>query len=244
MNSRRSHKGLWFLLGIVILAATVYILLMKVFTVRDVNVTGNELYSEEQIKNSVLNDDYSFSTLYVYFRYKFGFGSKTPFIDSVEVEMNGPHGLDITVHEKGILGYIYIDAVGQNAYFDKDGFVVEITSSSIDDVPKVGGLNVSSVVLYEMLEMENADELNDLLLLTSLLKKYGIHATQVEFDSAGKMSALSGKITINIGSADYLTEKIMRLSYILDSDELKGKKGVLHVENWTTETTDIIFDPD
>ena len=158
--------------------------------------------------------------------------------------MNGPHGLDITVHEKGILGYIYIDAVGQNAYFDKDGFVVEITSSSIDDVPKVEGLNVSSVVLYEVLEMENSDELNELLLLTSLLKKYDIHATQVEFDASGKMSAISGKITISIGTADYLTEKIMRLQYILDTEELEGKKGVLHLENWTTETTDIIFDPD
>lgn len=244
MNNRRSHRGLKIFLVIVILAITIYVLLTKVFTVRDVTVTGNELYSDEQIKNSVLNDDYSFSTLYVYFRYKFGFGSKTPFIDSVEVAMNGPHGLDITVHEKGILGYIYIDAVGQNAYFDKDGFVVEITSSSIDDVPKVEGLNVSSVVLYEVLEMENADELNELLLLTSLLKKYDIHATQVEFDASGKMSAISGKITISIGTADYLTEKIMRLQYILDTEELEGKKGVLHLENWTTETTDIIFDPD
>ena len=244
MNNRRSHKGLIIFLVIAVLAATVYVLIMKVYTVRDVNVTGNELYSDEQIKNSVLNDDYSFSTLYVYFRYKLGLGSKTPFIDSVEVEMNGPHGLDITVYEKGILGYIYIDAVGQNAYFDKDGFVVEITSSSIDDVPKVEGLNVTSVVLYEVLEMENADELSDLLLLTSLLKKYGIHATQVEFDSSGRMSALSGKITINIGTADYLTEKIMRLQYILGAEQLEGKKGVLHLENWTTETKDIIFDPE
>ncbi len=83
MNNRRSHKGLWIFLVIVILALTIYVLLMKVFTVRDVKVTGNDLYSDEQIKNSVLNDDYSFSTLYVYFRYKFGFCSKTPFIYSV-----------------------------------------------------------------------------------------------------------------------------------------------------------------
>jgi len=44
-----------------------------------------------------------------------------------------------------------------------------------------------------------------------------------------------------VGSADNLTDKLMRLEYILP--ELTGKKGTLHLENWSNENTDIIFEP-
>ena len=58
---------------------------------------------------------------------------------------------------------------------------------------------------------------------------------------SGSMTVYSGKITILVGNADNLAQKIMRLQYILP--QLDGKKGTLHLENWTSETTDIIFDP-
>jgi cell division protein FtsQ len=55
------------------------------------------------------------------------------------------------------------------------------------------------------------------------------------------MTVYSDGITIQVGTADNLAQKILRLQYILP--QLEGKKGTLHLENWTSETTDIIFDP-
>ena len=37
-----------------------------------------------------------------------------------------------------------------------------------------------------------------------------------------------------------MSEKVMRLSYILP--KLEGMTGTLHLEDWNTENTDIVFE--
>ena len=74
------------------------------------------------------------------------------------------------------------------------------------------------------------------------LEKYEFIAERIKYEEAsGSMTVYSGKIEILVGNADNLAQKIMRLQYILP--QLEGKRGTLHLENWTSETTDIIFDP-
>ena len=49
----------------------------------------------------------------------------------VSPALRGSHGVHISVYEKGTLGYIYIPGINEkNAYFDKDGFVVETSSDT------------------------------------------------------------------------------------------------------------------
>ena len=43
-----------------------------------------------------------------------------------------------------------------------------------------------------------------------------------------------------MGNEENLSQKIIRLSSILP--QLAGLKGTLHLENWTEETVDIVFD--
>lgn len=169
-KKKRRKIGLIVFLCILLLLAVGALVVIKVFTVKDVVVEGNELYSDDQVKEWVLNDDYSWNTLYNVLKYKFKKTEEIPFIDTLEISMDNPHVLHVTVYEKGILGYLYIDAIGQNAYFDKDGFVVETSKDVIDGVPKVTGLDCSEVVLYEQLPLENKDILKNLLTLTQVLK--------------------------------------------------------------------------
>ncbi len=63
---------------------------------------------------------------------------------------------------------------------------------------------------------------------------------KIQFGGSGEISLNYGDIQVLLGQSDNLTQKILRLSYILP--ELSGKKGVLHIENWTENTTNIIFD--
>ena len=114
-------------------------------------VEGNELYSSEQIEQLVLNDEYSWNSLYVLLKYRIRDTGKVPFVDTMEVTLDDPHTVHVLVYEKGILGCFYIDAIGQYAYFDKDGFVVETSSDEIEDVPKITGVTCDEVVLYEKL---------------------------------------------------------------------------------------------
>ena len=243
-KKKRKRNILIILALLVLLAGAGVLLVTQVFTVKKVNVVGNELYTDEQIEEIVLSDEYSWSTLYVYLKYRFFHAQKLPFVDTMEVSLQPakPHELTVEVYEKGILGYLYISSIDQNAYFDKDGFVVETSQEVIEDVPKIEGLTCDSVVLYEKLPLTNDTALKNLLSLTQLLQKYEIPAKRIKYEEvSGSMTVYSGKITILVGNADNLAQKIMRLQYILP--QLEGKKGTLHLENWTSETTDIIFDP-
>ena len=239
-RKKRRKIGLYILLILILLIAAGVFIVMNVFTVENVVVEGNELYSSTQIENMVLNDEYSWNSLYVDLKYRFVDIGEVPFVDTMEVSLDNPHTVHIRVYEKGMLGYLYINSIGQNAYFDKDGFVVETSTEVIDGVPKITGISCEEVVLYEKLQLENSDILRDLLNLTQTLKKYNLLPDESQYDSNMEPVLYYGTIQVKIGSEDNLSQKVVRLSIILP--QLDGLSGTLHLETWTPETTDIIWD--
>lgn len=239
-RKKRRKIGLYILLILILLIAAGVFIVMNVFTVENVVVEGNELYSSTQIENMVLNDEYSWNSLYVDLKYRFVDIGEVPFVDTMEVSLDNPHTVHIKVYEKGMLGYLYINSIGQNAYFDKDGFVVETSTEVIDGVPKITGISCEEVVLYEKLQLENSDILRDLLNLTQTLKKYDLLPDEIQYDSNMEPVLYYGTIQVKIGSEDNLSQKVVRLSIILP--QLDGLSGTLHLETWTPETTDIIWD--
>lgn len=239
-RKKRRKIGLYILLILILLIAAGVFIVMNVFTVENVVVEGNELYSSTQIENMVLNDEYSWNSLYVDLKYRFVDIGEVPFVDTMEVSLDNPHTVHIKVYEKGMLGYLYINSIGQNAYFDKDGFVVETSTEVIDGVPKITGISCEEVVLYEKLQLENSDILRDLLNLTQTLKKYNLLPDEIQYDSNMEPVLYYGTIQVKIGSEDNLSQKVVRLSIMLP--QLDGLSGTLHLETWTPETTDIIWD--
>lgn len=239
-RKKRRKIGLYILLILILLITAGVFIVMNVFTVENVVVEGNELYSSTQIENMVLNDEYSWNSLYVDLKYRFVDIGEVPFVDTMEVSLDNPHTVHIKVYEKGMLGYLYINSIGQNAYFDKDGFVVETSTEVIDGVPKITGISCEEVVLYEKLQLENSDILRDLLNLTQTLKKYNLLPDEIQYDSNMEPVLYYGTIQVKIGSEDNLSQKVVRLSIILP--QLDGLSGTLHLETWTPETTDIIWD--
>lgn len=238
-KKRRKIGAVVFLVFVLLVAIAVFVV-MNVFTVESVVVEGNELYSSEQIQNMVLNDEYSWNSLYVELKYRFIDVGDVPFVDAMEVSLDNPHTVRIAVYEKGILGSFYIDTLGQYAYFDKDGFVVETSSEVIAGVPKITGVSCDTVVLYEKLPLENENVLKKLLNLTQTLKKYNLEPEEIHYDSILEPVLTYGNIEVEVGSDDYLTQKIVRLSAIIP--QLSGLSGILHLDSWTPDTTDIVFD--
>ena len=224
-RKKRRKIGLYILLILILLIAAGVFIVMNVFTVENVVVEGNELYSSTQIENMVLNDEYSWNSLYVDLKYRFVDIGEVPFVDTMEVSLDNPHTVHIKVYEKGMLGYLYINSIGQNAYFDKDGFVVETSTEVIDGVPKITGISCEEVVLYEKLQLENSDILRDLLNLTQTLKKYNLLPDEIQYDSNMEPVLYYGTIQVKIGSEDNLSQKVVRLSIILP--QLDGLSGTL-----------------
>ena len=238
-KKKRRKIGFVIFLTIVMLLAIAALVVVKVFTVQNVVVEGNVLYSSSQIEKLVLNDKYSWNSLYVDLKYRFRDVGDVPFVDTMEVSLDDPHTVHISVCEKGILGSLYIDTLGQYAYFDKDGFVVETSSEVIEGVPRITGVHCDSVVLYEKLPLQNENVLNNLLNLTQILKKYDLFPEEIQYDDKLMPVLIYGTIQVEVGPDDYLNQKIARLSAILP--QLSGLSGVLHL-TWTPDNTDIVFD--
>lgn len=238
-KKKRRKVGIIIFLTLVLLLVAACLIVWKVFTVREIYVEGNELYSSEQIEAMVMDDEYAWNSLYVAVKYRFLETEEIPFLDMIEVTLGDPHTLLISVYEKGILGCFYIDAIGQYAYFDKDGFVVETSTEEIPDVPIITGITCEKVVLYEKLELEQAQVLNNLLNLTQILKKYDLLPQEIHYDKSLEPTLTYEDTSVVVGSADYLTQKAARLSVIMP--QLAGLRGTLYLNSWTPETTDIIY---
>jgi cell division protein FtsQ len=223
------------------LLAAAALVVVKVFVVENVEVEGNVLYGEDVITETVLNDEYSWNTLYVYLKYRFLDTETVPFIDTMEVTLKSPRTLHITVYEKGIMGYLYDETLGENVYFDKDGIVVETSTNIIENTPKIEGIACEDIVLYENLPIKKAD-LKDILTLTQTLKRNELVPDTIIYGQDNSPILVYGNIRIPIGSEELLTQKVARIAKILPS--LDGRSGVLHMENWTEETTNIVFDED
>lgn len=235
-----------------VLAAIAVFIVLKVFVVKNVKVEGNELYDKERITETVLNDEYSWNSLYVLLKYTFVDTEEVPFIDTMEIKLEDPQTLKIKVYEKGMLGYLYISAIGENAYFDKDGFVVETSTRIIENVPKIEGITCDEVVLYEKLPIDD-QKLREMLTLTQALKREEFQSDLAQvlmrenltpdvihfgLEQAPVLSY--GNTKVWLGSIEMLTQKVDRLKEIFPS--INGIAGVLHMENWTEETSNIIFE--
>jgi cell division protein FtsQ len=206
--------------------------------VETVKVEGNELYEEKLIEETVLNDEYSWNSLYVLLKYKFTETQELPFIDTMEISMEDPHTLRIKVYEKGLLGYVHVSSVGDNAYFDKDGIVTEISTRVIEDVPLIKGLECEEIVLYDKLPIDNK-QLKQLLTLTQTLKRNNLVPDTISYASDYAPVLYYGDIRVQLGSMENLTQKVARVNEILP--QLKNEVGTLHLENWTEQNTNIVF---
>lgn len=227
------------LLTVICVLAVFFLIALKLFTVKKVVVEGNELYDQQTIEDTVLNDKYSWNSLYVYLKYKIKDTDKVPFIDTMSIGLDSPHTLHISVYEKGMLGYIYIPGIDENAYFDKDGFVVETSSDTVPGVPKIDGISCDKVVLYEKLPIQDS-MLKNLLELTQSLKRQDLVPDAIDYGCDNAPAATYGNVKVVIGDTTKLTRKIERLKAIMPS--LEGMSGTLHLEGWTEETTNIVFD--
>lgn len=222
-------------------AIVTLLIIITVFKVKKVEVSGNHIYANDKIKEWILNDEYSDNSLYVYLKYRFFEPEELPFVNSMEISLTPPGTLRIRVIEKAILGYLYLDQIGQNVYFDREGFVVEMSPEAIKDVPRITGIEVDRIVLYEKLPIKKERKvLKDLLILTQTLKKYEVVPETIHYTAGSGYEMMYHKVAVNLGQAEYLNDKIIRLAEVLPM--IEGQSGILHLENIDEHSRDMPFE--
>ena len=235
-----SSRGFGFLIFcfflLVILISLLYV--SQKFKVRTVYVQGNKHYTNEEIQNMVMSGKLGDNSIFLSLKYRNKGVENVPFVEKMDVEIMSPDTIKIYVYEKALAGYV--EYLGRNMYFDKDGIIVEISAEKTLGIPQVTGLDFGYVVLYEKLPVENDTVFRLVLNITQVLNKYELATDRIYFDSKYQITLYFGDAKAKIGGDDYLDEKVMKLKTILP--ELEGKKGTLHMENYSEDMQNITFE--
>ena len=240
MKRRRRKKTMnfkWLIIGIAVLLIVFSVLLaVGIFKVEEVEVTGNYYYSKSEITELVMGEHKN--SLYLVFLYDYLDGKDIPFVDSVEVTMESPSRIKIRVYEKTMIGYV--EYMGSNLYFDKDGTVVESSNAILEGIPCIKGLKFDTLTLYQPLNVANTEVFEVLLSMTQMMKKYELNPDAITLKNDSTEIVLTfADVKINLGSGENMDEKASRIKPLLP--DLADKSGTLHMEEYTNESTNISF---
>lgn len=278
MEHRRKRRQLKKIRRIIILSISGIILLGVLlfgvlFYTINVEVVGNNRYSEAQIKEMVMKGPLSWNTLLMSKLKEHINLEDIAFMESVDVEYLDRNTIRLHVSEKYPIGYVEDD--GSKYYFDKDGMVLESEKKTeesqglnpeevqdqetlspevieeetakqfhpeLTDVPVVTGLEFPSAEVGKKLEVEDPSIFNSILGLARMADKYQIQPDRVEIGEDNVLTLYYGNVRIVLGKDENLEDKMTRVAGILP--KLNGESGVLHLEGFTNDTQNIIFERD
>lgn len=236
----KGNKRKVILLFILLLLAAAVLAVVGIFSIKKINISGNENYTEEEIEKLIFNNKYCYNSLYLYWKYNYNKEYSFPFIDTIDVELISNNEVKINVYEKSMVGYI--EYLGSYMYFDKDGIVVESSSELVEGVPLITGLKFDHIILYKELAVEDKAVFNTIVSITQLLAKHEITPDRIYFNRSYDMTLYFGDARVNLGADNETEEKIILLKNILR--DLEGLSGVLHMENYTEGVSNITFEKD
>ncbi|MEA4965794.1 MAG: FtsQ-type POTRA domain-containing protein [Oscillospiraceae bacterium] len=215
-------SGFWFrFLTMAAVVAAVLACLTLFFQVSELHVTGNHIYSEEQVidasgisvgDNLVAIKKANAASLIM---------STLPFVESVHIERQLPNCVNITVTESDVT--FAIRAQNETYYLiNTQGKVLqEIQTANAPDYPNVEGLTVSEPTIGAAINVpdEEAENESAALSLMQLLNDYGIAGSISTLDvtKAYDIRLQYGtQYEILLGGNDNLSYKIEYLGSVLE----------------------------
>ncbi len=208
------------------------------FRVTGVQVEGNSFYTDDQIKNMVLNAPIAKNSILAGFIDTEKSTKDEAMIDSITVSRVDRNTLLLQVKEKQMIGYIEFQ--GQCVNFDRQGIVQIITEEPLENVPKIEGIDVKEAVQGERLSGINTSKLNTILSVGKMLEKMEDKPDRLAFNDLNQLVMYYGTIEVRLGDDENMDEKINRLVGILP--ELEGMSGILHLENTAEDSESVVFD--
>lgn len=208
------------------------------FQVTGVQVEGNSFYSDDRIKNMVLDVPMAKNSILAGFIDTEKSTKDEAMIDSITISRVDRNTLLLRVKEKQMIGYIEFQ--GQCVNFDRQGIVQIITEEPLENVPKIEGIDVKEAIQGERLSGINTSKLNTILSVGKMLEKMENKPDRLAFNDLNQLVMYYGAIEVRLGNDENMDEKINRLVGILP--ELEGMSGILHLENTTEDSESVVFD--
>ena len=232
----RLCKGMLLLLLIIGIPVVIF---LSTFHIEKIDVVGTKRYTPQQITQQLMKTSLEHNSLYLFLKYRYFTEVRLPFIEKVDVEMNGTHSVTVYVYEKMIAGCI--EFMGEYMYFDKDGIVVECSSKRLADIPIIKGLKYDKFILSEKLIVQKEELFDVIINLTQLIEKYELDVDTVSFSNKYEVTLDCGNITVLLGKKSTYDEALSELRNILA--EAGDRKITIDMRNYVKGTEVIIGKP-
>ena len=245
-RKKRKNKGIViaiieFVLAIVIIGALLAMADYFFCPLKKVTVEGTDLYTSKEVSDYILDDKYSSNTIYVFVKNKLFPKGDAEFIERFDVQITGMHSVNIVCKEKAILGYMTQDD-GKYVYFNYEGKIAEISETYIErGYMKVDGVTCEEPKVGDKLSI-GSDQIGYLTSLIKILKKNSLMPNEISYDENNHITLVYDTYNISLGNRSRLEEKIERVMLILP--KIEGMQGTLHLENYSNQNTDIVFEKD
>ena len=207
-------------------------------TVKKVYVSGNSLYTSEEIAEQVISDD-SFlrhNTVFLTALYMTPFAPQIPFEESVKVSLESYDAIRITVKDMDIGGFI--PYTGRNLYFSPGGIILESSPLVVKNATFVTGISVTEAEKGRKMAADNELGLSMVLEALQTLRKYDMKVDCIALTKAGNIGMYFDLIKVQLGKTDFEL-KISKISQIYPY--LEGRSGTIDMTNYTSADQNIIL---
>ncbi len=201
------------------------------FQITEVEVKGNNYYTDEQIKDYVMGGILDKNSVLLYAKYRYVGLKEIPFVQKVTVTRKGNHKVVIKVYEKSLTGCVKY--MGQYVCFDKDGIVLECSEQLLEGVPCIEGLRFSGFLLFEKLKVEDEAVFNRILDLSQLLVDYNLVVEHIRFTKENEVILKSGNVKVFLGNREFYDEQLVALTEIFPKALENNLSGEIDMENYT-----------
>lgn len=230
---------------IIILIATIFLIIcgiagvfaMQRISEKNIIIEGNEKYTKEEMISFIFRSDWDRNPFVLYYKTKFCKQKVIPFVDEYDVKITSLNSVKITIYEKKIIGYV--NYMGSNMYFDKDGTIVESSTEVIEGIPKITGLNFDSIILYETLPVGSDKVFRLILDTTQILQKYRIVVDKIYISDNKEVTLYIEQIKVELGTGEDMNDKIRSLNDMLPN--LQGLSGRLDIKKYNTNNDGYTF---
>ena len=224
-------------LGVILAIVLLIGILLFATQIKEIEVTGNQHYTEEQIIDLIFDEKWSKNSAYCYYENKFQEPKSIPFIEEYKVEFQSPSKVRVVVFEKSVVGYV--SYMSSYMYFDKDGIIVESSVEQLPGIPWITGMEFGHIVLHQPLPVANQDIFDQILNLTQVLSVNGVRVDKINYNSFLEAELTIGDIIVELGNDDDLNGKVSELSDILP--ELTGLSGTLYLDSYDENNSNPMY---
>lgn len=211
---------------VIVISALIIICISLKIDTGKIEIEGNEKYTKEELINIIFQSKWDKNPFVLYYKTKFKEQKKIPFIDEYHIEIKSLNKVKITIYEKSIIGCV--DYMGMLMYFDKDGTIVESSNVSLENIPKVTGLEFDYIVLDEPLPVGDKEIFTLILDTTQALQKYKVNVEKIYISKDREVSLYIKDVQVLLGERTDLDDKIRNLSDL--QNNLEGLKGTLNMK--------------